>query len=413
MYNIYLLISLIGIIILTKKILYKPQQKEHFGNPISLLKKIGEGIVNFCINLIDILLVIADVFSWIALLPFIIMDLIMIFLTWLWPITMIKGVVESIFIFGKVIFLAIIDFVTHLLRIFFEKVFGLLKGGLWGIPHTPDQHHSHTQIVTGVKDQFGDHHHHGKGDSTSEKKWAVASSTKEMAKLYRPLRCYKSITSSGYINMIATIICPPLGVFMSFGLSGWVKIIICSILSLIYYIPGLVYALLITSHLGLGRQITAKDCGGLPNYGIRIAGCTGIKDKKSCKEATIPGWRDKSGNTINACGFVSDPSDSNGGKCYNIIYPSGIHTLGNTARFEDEQVVKARAGLAAQIDTEYELAYDKKLGSLNEVAEEGDDIEYNPMMRVRPLRRWKDDKVKNLTDKIDIPEGPWKFIGNE
>mgnify|MGYP006076545991 CR=1 FL=1 len=411
MYNIYLLISLIGIIILTKKILYKPQQKEHFGNPISLLKKIGEGIVNFCINLIDILLVIADVFSWIALLPFIIMDLIMIFLTWLWPITMIKGVVESIFIFGKVIFLAIIDFVTHLLRIFFEKVFGLLKGGLWGIPHTPDQHHSHTKIVTGVKDQFGDHHHHG--DPTSEKKWAVASSTKDMAELYRPLRCYKSITSSGYINMIATIICPPLGVFMSFGLSGWVKIIICSILSLIYYIPGLVYALLITSHLGLGRQITAKDCGGIPNYGIRIAGCTGIKDKKSCKEATIPGWRDKSGNTINACGFVSDPSDSNGGKCYNIIYPSGIHTLGNTARFEDEQVVKARAGLAAQIDTEYELAYDKKLGSLNEVAEEGDDIEYNPMMRVRPLRRWKDEKVKNLTDKIDIPEGPWKFIGNE
>ena len=154
--------------------------------------------------------------------------------------------------------------------------------------------------------------------------------------------------------MIATIICPPLGVFMSFGLSGWVKIIICSILSLIYYIPGLVYALLITSHLGLGRQITAKDCGGLPNYGIRIAGCTGIKDKKSCKDATIPGWRDKSGNTIKACGFVSDPYDSNGGKCYNIIYPSGIHTLGNKARFHDEQVVKDRAEVAPQIDTEYE-----------------------------------------------------------
>ena len=41
--------------------------------------------------------------------------------------------------------------------------------------------------------------------------------------------------------------------------------------------------LLITTHLGLGRRITAKDCGGIVNYGIRIAGCTSINNKKDCE----------------------------------------------------------------------------------------------------------------------------------
>ena len=56
------------------------------------------------------------------------------------------------------------------------------------------------------------------------------------------MRCYKSVGSEGWINMMATIICPPLGVFMAFGLKGIIKIVVCCLLSLLYYIPGLVYA---------------------------------------------------------------------------------------------------------------------------------------------------------------------------
>lgn len=44
--------------------------------------------------------------------------------------------------------------------------------------------------------------------------------------------------------IIGTIICPPLGVFMEYGLSGWINIIICIILSLIFYFPGLIYGLM-------------------------------------------------------------------------------------------------------------------------------------------------------------------------
>lgn len=396
--NIYLTLTIIGITILTVKLIY-PKEKEHFGNPLSLLKSIGEGIVNFALNIVDILLVIADVFSLIGILPFIFMDIIMILITWFHPLVMIKGVVNSIFIFAKILFLALFDVIVQILRIFFHKVFGLLKGGLWGIPHTPDQHWGHSDIASGFKDSFGDHHH----DSEDQ--------------LYRPLRCYKSVGSEGYINMIATIICPPLGVFMAFGLSGWLKIIVCCILSLMYYVPGLVYALLITTHLGLGRHITAKDCGGIANYGLRIAGCTGIKNKLDCKDAKIPGWRDKNGDAIRACGYVTDPSDPRGGKCYNIIYPNAIHTTGSRNRDAGEVGGEATTKHAdIEIDHGRELAKDKKVDSkteeyvtTNDPADKDDGINYDPLM----LAIESGAGGLREDDKVTIQEGPWKFVGGD
>jgi len=48
-----------------------------------------------------------------------------------------------------------------------------------------------------------------------------------------------------YIRTILTILFPPLGVFMSFGLNGIGKIITCCILTMCFYFPGLIYALVI------------------------------------------------------------------------------------------------------------------------------------------------------------------------
>jgi len=45
--------------------------------------------------------------------------------------------------------------------------------------------------------------------------------------------------------LLGTIICPPMGVFMDMGLTGWLNILICVILTLLFYIPGLTYALLV------------------------------------------------------------------------------------------------------------------------------------------------------------------------
>ena len=45
--------------------------------------------------------------------------------------------------------------------------------------------------------------------------------------------------------ILGTILCPPMGVFMDLGMTGWFNILICILLTLLFYIPGLCYALLI------------------------------------------------------------------------------------------------------------------------------------------------------------------------
>ena len=45
--------------------------------------------------------------------------------------------------------------------------------------------------------------------------------------------------------LLGTIVCPPLGVFMEYGFTGWFNILICLALTLLFYFPGLFYALLI------------------------------------------------------------------------------------------------------------------------------------------------------------------------
>ena len=45
--------------------------------------------------------------------------------------------------------------------------------------------------------------------------------------------------------ILGTILCPPMGVFMDMGITGWINIIICCLLTLLFYLPGLCYALMI------------------------------------------------------------------------------------------------------------------------------------------------------------------------
>ena len=59
-------------------------------------------------------------------------------------------------------------------------------------------------------------------------------------------KCY--LTNSNTVPfsiLLGTILCPPLGVFMNLGVSGWFNILICILLTLLFYIPGLYYALIV------------------------------------------------------------------------------------------------------------------------------------------------------------------------
>ena len=47
------------------------------------------------------------------------------------------------------------------------------------------------------------------------------------------------------LSLIITMICPPLGLFLHMGSSGWFHVIICTVLTVYaYYFPGLIYTLL-------------------------------------------------------------------------------------------------------------------------------------------------------------------------
>ena len=59
-------------------------------------------------------------------------------------------------------------------------------------------------------------------------------------------KCY--LTNNGTVPfsiLLGTVLCPPIGVFMDLGATGWFIIFICTLLTLVFYIPGLVYALMI------------------------------------------------------------------------------------------------------------------------------------------------------------------------
>jgi uncharacterized membrane protein YqaE (UPF0057 family) len=59
-------------------------------------------------------------------------------------------------------------------------------------------------------------------------------------------KCY--LTNNGRVPfsiLLGTILCPPIGVFMDMGLTGWMNILICALLTLVFYLPGLFYALLV------------------------------------------------------------------------------------------------------------------------------------------------------------------------
>jgi uncharacterized membrane protein YqaE (UPF0057 family) len=60
------------------------------------------------------------------------------------------------------------------------------------------------------------------------------------------VKCYR--TPDGHVPftvVLATVLLPPMGVFMEFGLTNWINIVICAILTMVYYIPGLTYALVL------------------------------------------------------------------------------------------------------------------------------------------------------------------------
>ena len=68
----------------------------------------------------------------------------------------------------------------------------------------------------------------------------------DAAKCAKGKKCFEQPdTNVAFPVIIATVILPPMGLFMELGLKGWMNLLLCAILTLFYYFPGLIYALII------------------------------------------------------------------------------------------------------------------------------------------------------------------------
>jgi len=310
-----------------------------FTNFVDLFMVLVDAIINFVLSIVDLFMTLVESLQWIGKLPGwiamffmnlanIIIDLITIFILWLNPITLIRSIVRCILTFVKMIFLMVMDMVLQIFRIVTSVIFSSFRGGMWGLPHEPKHHikHSNRTGYLNKNDLGGYYHHHRHPETDNPDKendgkiWDPSDPnfSYQYNHKYRNMRCYKTMTSEGYLNIIATIICPPLGVFMSFGLMGMFKILVCAGLTLYYYIPGLVYAFLITSHLGLGMQLKFTDCGGEVG-GLTITGCEKRTTEGLCKDATVTDKKSKDGTLIPACIWTPDLNNEYGGTCANTV----------------------------------------------------------------------------------------------
>lgn len=340
----YLILIIIGITLLIFKKSYSlyinNNKKEHFfpsglGRALTgiseftttfpeLIGIMVDAMISFFMNFVDLFMSLLSVFEWIIKVPgwvveafiyllAVIVDLIVILLTWWHPVTLIKGVIKLILALAKIIFAFIYDTVKHLIRLLVSGIMDRFKSGLWGVPHGPDQHQSHKMWgdsempIDESEFVYGDHHHDHPATFN-----------------YKPMRCYKEIGANGFINIIATIICPPLGVFMAYGIAGWFKLLVCSALTLLYYFPGLFYAFLITTHLGIGDDLEFSDCGGTYG-GYIVKGCEHRNTKDHCDSAYLPKRLDKDGNKISACEWHPNEKHENKGTCRNYMFEENAY----------------------------------------------------------------------------------------
>jgi uncharacterized membrane protein YqaE (UPF0057 family) len=170
-----------------------------------------------------------------------IMLLLMWFLKFLaWVVTEVLPSIPTD-IFGLVRFLAamLIDAVVGTVMYYFRKLFNatgstVVGAALTGWDNNPDE--SATNRTEQSNDEFEETQ-----TTTQNTKSGVADKIDCAGR-----KCYK--TEAGTVPwtvILATVLFPPSGVFMELGLTGWIQILVCLLLTFMFYFPGLIYALII------------------------------------------------------------------------------------------------------------------------------------------------------------------------
>jgi uncharacterized membrane protein YqaE (UPF0057 family) len=159
------------------------------------------------INLFRMIGKIPAVFQWFFL------TLGWIFSDFLNPFLFIQDIGAAIIMVVKMVIMTIMDGVLGIVKFAVNRVFNPVVSGFWGyVPESdkkPDKN--------------------GKRNKNCNKQ-----------------RCIETPGESIPLTvLLSTVILPPLGLFMELGIKGWINILMCAFLTLFFYFPGLIYALII------------------------------------------------------------------------------------------------------------------------------------------------------------------------
>ena len=90
--------------------------------------------------------------------------------------------------------------------------------------------------------------------------------------------CFNLLT----FRMLITFLCPPFGVFMAYGLRGFVQIGICAVLSLFFYIPGLIYGLIVILRSDVAEYIEQVELNVCADDGVTDPFFASDEEKPKC-----------------------------------------------------------------------------------------------------------------------------------
>jgi uncharacterized membrane protein YqaE (UPF0057 family) len=186
---------------------------------IFFLVMIGRSIVpiiNFFILIFDAIIFLGKLFAWFA-------HFILWFFTDLININMLfNDLIGGVVRLTRIIVIGLTDIFFGMVKYLVNTLFGPMFGGVWGWDQEELNGNSDINRKSG-KD--------GNKKCNNKEGGAKCFSTSE--------------DGVPFTVIVATIFMPPLGIFMQFGLSYWINIVICIMLTMLYYLPGLIYALLI------------------------------------------------------------------------------------------------------------------------------------------------------------------------
>lgn len=153
------------------------------------------------------------------------------FIDFLNPINFINDFIGNILKITRLIIIGTVDLVFGIIKKAFNTVFSkLFSGSIFGWDQNTYDRKQKRLWSDGTKTN---------GDKCSED-----DKYNKNSECYEGDKCYE--TPPGKIPftiIIATILCPPIGIFMQYGISYWINILICAVLTLALYFPGLIYAL--------------------------------------------------------------------------------------------------------------------------------------------------------------------------